>query len=198
MATETGPSLASGDIRNIVKTVNGLPGNYRGRCTIIVNDIDPQVTARNLIILAILLDTTSKSPAEEVAEAALHISYSAAVTKAQEDLVKTCHGRILSSNELEGRTRSWFSGSPCEMLRYELDEGTMAEAGRLLKSSYSLQEAKNDMHRIMMAPSRVDYRDRYLASLRPHHRVAHMKWRDGTGIVLPFGEPAGSFTEPNR
>ncbi|KAJ8695118.1 hypothetical protein PTI98_007733 [Pleurotus ostreatus] len=42
---------ASGDIRNMVQTVNGLPVDYAGKCSIVLNDKNPIIVARNMLIL---------------------------------------------------------------------------------------------------------------------------------------------------
>ncbi|KAK0497402.1 hypothetical protein EDD18DRAFT_1162060 [Armillaria luteobubalina] len=45
---------ASGDIRNLVETVNGLPKHYQGKCDILLNDINPIVLATHLMYSAAL------------------------------------------------------------------------------------------------------------------------------------------------
>ncbi len=47
-------SLACGDLRNVVRTINGLPENYSGTIKIVLNDMNPMAVCRNLIILSIL------------------------------------------------------------------------------------------------------------------------------------------------
>jgi hypothetical protein len=42
---------ASGDFRNVLKSAVGLPEGYRGQCSIMINDIDFNVVARNAIFL---------------------------------------------------------------------------------------------------------------------------------------------------
>ena len=46
--------LASGDLRNVVRSVNALPEDYAGHLDIIINDKNPLVVLRNVIILMIL------------------------------------------------------------------------------------------------------------------------------------------------
>jgi len=43
--------LASGDIRNIVKTLASLPENFHGKCNFVVNDKDFDVVSRNVMLL---------------------------------------------------------------------------------------------------------------------------------------------------
>ncbi|KDQ26755.1 hypothetical protein PLEOSDRAFT_168906 [Pleurotus ostreatus PC15] len=57
---------ASGDIRNMVQTVNGLPVDYAGKCSIVLNDKNPIIVARNMLILYTLLadDTNPQEAAD--------------------------------------------------------------------------------------------------------------------------------------
>ncbi|KAF2192620.1 hypothetical protein K469DRAFT_553355, partial [Zopfia rhizophila CBS 207.26] len=41
----------SGDLRNVIKSILGLPEEYKGKCSIIMNDYDIHIVARNTIIL---------------------------------------------------------------------------------------------------------------------------------------------------
>lgn len=66
-------SSASGDLRNVIHTVNGLPENYSGQLTVLLNDGDTFVTLRNLLILQILGTVQDKRVA---ADTALHLWYS--------------------------------------------------------------------------------------------------------------------------
>ncbi|KAG8986472.1 hypothetical protein FRB90_003979 [Tulasnella sp. 427] len=77
---------ASGDLRNVIKTLNGLPPDYAGQCTIVINDFHPQVAIRNVALLCMLLDASGPS-AELTAEAVLHVLYSASLTSNQYDSV---------------------------------------------------------------------------------------------------------------
>ncbi len=88
-------ALASGDIRNLIETVNGLPKHYQGKCDILLNDIDPIVVNRNLIILFALLG--SGPSMDEAAELATHLMYSAASSCRRCLLCATLH-----------RLRLWF------------------------------------------------------------------------------------------
>lgn len=47
----TDTATASGDIRNIVKPLTGVPGTYAGHCEVVVNDKDSDIVARNAILL---------------------------------------------------------------------------------------------------------------------------------------------------
>lgn len=62
------------DILNPIRTVNSLPRQYRGKCDILLNNVDAVATNRNLLVLYALL---SPGPSiEEAAELAIHMMYS--------------------------------------------------------------------------------------------------------------------------
>lgn len=46
--------IDSGDLRNVVRTINQLPEDYTGSIEIVLNDFVPIVVCRNLMILSIL------------------------------------------------------------------------------------------------------------------------------------------------
>lgn len=71
-------SAASGDLRDLIYTINKLPETYSRKITVLLNDKDPTVTARNLLILLILGKLGETDPAIG-AELALHLWYSAFV-----------------------------------------------------------------------------------------------------------------------
>lgn len=164
-----------------------------------MNDSSPQVAIRNLVLLTMMLDPSSGNT-ENVAEAALHLSYSAALTKAQSNLLTKYLHRILAVEETEderGRRSKTSMRTDSSLLRFDVDDSTLKLATDLVSSTYTSKEAKENLHRVLLSPGRADARDVYLFSLHPRHRIAHIKWRD-TGMVLPLGQPVDAFTEPNR
>jgi hypothetical protein len=56
---------ASGDLRNVFKTVIELPQEYTGQCAFTVNDLDFDIVARNVIMLmvALYIETEEAVPA---------------------------------------------------------------------------------------------------------------------------------------
>lgn len=67
-------AAASGDLRNVILTVNGLPHDYSGLLTIVMNDRDHFVTLRNILLLQILGTVPDQRKAADIA---LHLWYSA-------------------------------------------------------------------------------------------------------------------------
>lgn len=79
---------ASGDIRNIVKSLRGLPATYLGHCEVVVNDKDPDIVARNAILL---LSALHFSP-DVATPIMLHVWYSALVSA---DMLRCLQDSIL-------------------------------------------------------------------------------------------------------
>ena len=77
---------ASGDLRNVLKTVVSIPQSYDRPITLVVNDMDMDVVARNLIILLIALVTEDEA---EAAECMIHLWYSALVRPSDIDILTT-------------------------------------------------------------------------------------------------------------
>ena len=61
--------MASGDLRNVVKTLAQLPDSYTALCEVVINDKDFDIVARNAIILLIAISC----PTDLASEAILHI-----------------------------------------------------------------------------------------------------------------------------
>ncbi|KAG8998738.1 hypothetical protein FRB90_012249 [Tulasnella sp. 427] len=189
---------ASGDLRNTVQTINGLPADYNGKCTLVINDFHPLVATRNVVLLCILLGTAETSE-EAAAEVALHALYSSKLTTAQDELILSWVDKIKNTDDSQSATfsmgRLHFS-SACSV---EWAYPPVVE--ELLRStekvSYSSNKAEANRRRIMVAPERLDYRECCYTCLRPRHRVGFVHQRE-TGILLPLGQPTDSFCVANR
>ncbi|KIO27774.1 hypothetical protein M407DRAFT_72603, partial [Tulasnella calospora MUT 4182] len=188
---------ASGDLRNVIKTLNGLPLDYSGRCTLVINDFHPQVAIRNVVLLCMLLDPSGPS-AELTAEAVLHTIYSSSLTSAQSKFVVEWMNRV--SQFIQG-------GSPLYHGEMDFDSGRKVEwwypqqvailLRKIQAASFSKAVCEIDRLKNMNSPQRVDYRDRYCATILPRHRVGYSRWLD-TGVLLPLGQPVDSFDTPNK
>ncbi|KAJ3813019.1 hypothetical protein F5876DRAFT_87335 [Lentinula aff. lateritia] len=191
---------ASGDIRNMVMTVNGLPDNYQGHCKILLNDRSDLVTTRNILILYALL--RHGNPPELAAETAVHLMYSAALRSSDSSelshCIKTVYGDvILSPNNVRKKSfpiRGAGSLSIAQSAVKFFDEPLA-----MLRATHTLKDSRKAMHDVMLSPHRVDYRDRYLSGLRPSHRLSFLRFRE-TGVLLHFADRVGSetFQDPNR
>ena len=70
---------ASGDLRNVVKTIAQLPASYKQPLDVTLNDRDFDIVARNAILLLIGLVVED---IDKAADCMLHIWYSALIRKA--------------------------------------------------------------------------------------------------------------------
>ncbi len=66
---------ASGDLRNVVETVNGIPNDFKQKCTIVINDKDPTIIIRNAIFLLLAFIFQDG----EASELIVHLWYSASL-----------------------------------------------------------------------------------------------------------------------
>jgi hypothetical protein len=75
---------ASGDLRNVVKTVSSMPKDYTSKLSFVMNDIDFDISARNavLLMMALYLDIKQAIPSMD------HLWYSARLPKSMLKLVQ--------------------------------------------------------------------------------------------------------------
>ncbi|KAJ7173458.1 hypothetical protein C8R46DRAFT_115452 [Mycena filopes] len=188
---------ASGDLRNLIRTVNSLPWDYAGYCDILLNDTNPVLVNRNLVILFVLL--SSGPSLEEAAEFATHLMYSAALPGAGAEYVKRCVEFIYDSDESDVD----LSFQRCLDTRGEGKVYCVQPSAGIKKllemfhSSYPLTSALKSMKETTLAPDRLDFREKYFAGLKPSHRMAFQRFRE-SGILAPFSLNTSNFTQPNR
>jgi hypothetical protein len=60
---------ASGDLRNIIETIVSLPNEYKGTIRVVINDVNFNVVAMNIILLMVALHFEP----EEAAATILHV-----------------------------------------------------------------------------------------------------------------------------
>lgn len=189
--------VASGDLRNVMKTVNSLPPHYSGKLDILINDKNPAVTSRNLVLLLIL----GTLPDEDTAvDAALHFWYSAFMPAEYHMQMCAALNRFLRHLDdepapgpfaLGGDSTLSVHGSPTSMpMLYGFFQRYISS------SSISMDEAQIEYDRVRSAPSRRDFRDRMYAGLTKSHRLAFFRYRQH-GIVIPFGAMNAHFNYPN-
>jgi len=192
---------ASGDIRNVVKSIiEGLSDGYDGRCMLVINDINFMVVARNAILLFIAL---SLEP-EEAVTIMIHVWYSALLEHIMIDTL--CHvalGRIVEVCEkikdkprtsLQAKTFSFGKRS----LRLVLKKHQWDELKDYFNVPRGLtqEDAQAIRRRVMLAPERVDYLHRALCNQPSPIRVATVTFRED-GILLPHGASKEKFDTPN-
>ncbi|KFZ20600.1 hypothetical protein V501_00028 [Pseudogymnoascus sp. VKM F-4519 (FW-2642)] len=192
---------ASGDFRNMVKTIALLPKSYSQPVDITMNDLDLDIVARNVIMLLIALTVDN---IDEAADCIIHIWYSALIRKSDLDvlqqrirpLIKDVCEKIKSKLPSAILAKTWTFGQRSMRLVLQksswdnplfymnIPEGLTAERANQIRTAVTLPE------------SRKDYRDRHLLLQSRFHRIAKNRyWTDG--LLLPFGSPRIEFKEPN-
>ncbi|KAK0437608.1 uncharacterized protein EV420DRAFT_1587760 [Desarmillaria tabescens] len=162
--------IASGDLRNVVRTINELPEDYSGSIKIVLNDKNPMIVCRNLLILSIL---GVIADVEEGAEHALHLWYSVFQPLSYQT-------RILL-HLCESATFKNLKGTPSQL--------TSSTTMHTVFSSHTVDFLSQQLS--------MDYRDRYYEAIKPSHRVAFERWRS-FGLVLPFGAANSHMAIPNK
>ncbi|GIJ91024.1 hypothetical protein Asppvi_009989 [Aspergillus pseudoviridinutans] len=192
---------ASGDLRNIVKTIAQLPSSYSQPLELTINDRDFEIVARNAILLLIALILEE---VDEAVDCIIHLWYSAFVRESDVDvlrhrirpLIEDVCKKIKDKKPESLLAKTWTFGR--HSLRVILERSSW---DRLLSfvdppASLTADRAREVRAAITLAESRKDYRDRYMYCQSPSHRIAFNKFRED-GILLPFGSSRHEFREPN-
>lgn len=183
-------SLASGDLRHVLRTINALPPTYSGSLSILLNDLNLVIVCRNVMLLLILGNIPDESVAADIA---LHFWYSAFMPMeyclqlsviASKFIPQTKNGKIV------------IPLGPYSTLSFCLPEEATHVFLSFISSTLTMDDSQKEYDRVRNAPSRGDYRDRMYARLKPSHRVAFQEYRR-FGIVLPFGAINAHFNRPN-
>lgn len=189
---------ASGDLRNIIKSIIGMPDDYKGTCLCIVNDKDHLVVARNVVMLL----TSLVLPSIVAAELILHIWYSARLTpKMLQDVKDRVRPLIAEvSKKIEQRkddvllSKTWTFGTRVLSLRLYKHQWDFIL--RLFDSEKPVSKSEGERRYVMLNDTRVDYRERRLFQMSPSRRASSFKMRE-TGLLLPFGSCLDSYTCSN-
>ncbi|KAH7037034.1 uncharacterized protein B0I36DRAFT_402498 [Microdochium trichocladiopsis] len=192
---------ASGDLRNLFKTLAELPESYTGTVRVTLNDRDLDVVARNIIMLLIALVLED---AEEAIDCILHFWYSCLIRKSHYEavqarirpLIQDVCVKIKAKSPGSLQAKTWKLGK--HSLRLVLTQSTWTRLLSYMDLPQGLDGSKATRIRqaVTQAESRVDYRDRHLLFFSPAHRVAKTRfWKDG--LLLPFGASRDDFVVPN-
>jgi hypothetical protein len=183
-------SLASGDFRNVLRTVNSLPSTYSGKLSILLNDLNLAIVCRNVMLLLILGNIPDESLAADIA---LHFWYSAFMPMEYRLQLSTLVSKFIQQTK-DGKVV--IPLGPHSTLSCCLPEEATYFFLHFISSNLTVGDAQEEYDRVRNAPSRRDYRDRMYARLKPSHRVAFQEYRR-FGIVLPFGAINAHFNRPN-
>lgn len=182
---------ASGDIRNIVATVNALGPDYSGQLNIVLNDINPHIVSRNIALLLIL----GTIPDEVVAaDIALHFWYSVFLPMEYRLRILLMVSTLLKKGSSAAPIVAPLGPHSKLTCLVSSDVRTllMENAG----PGMSPDQAQVEYQRVRGAPARADFRDRMYMGLKPSHRLAFLEYRR-FGVVLPFGAFNAHCNVPN-
>ncbi|KAM3550499.1 hypothetical protein ARSEF4850_008310 [Beauveria asiatica] len=200
---------ASGDLRHVVKTISALQTSVKRHVTIDINDLEFSVVARNAILLLLALKTQassvgcSESPAPDIADAMIHIWYSAflpsRILLLLQEVVKPLLDDVCSQigarapEKKQGKT--WKFSDHCTF-RLVLKKSDWIRLRKFLDGP-ECPDATEVRRAVTLAQSRADYRDRwYFKESTPLMRVAKRRFQED-GLLLPFGHPRTEFNTPN-
>ncbi|KAA8576352.1 hypothetical protein EYC84_006485 [Monilinia fructicola] len=191
---------ASGDIRNVVKSLIGLPTTYNGKCEVIINDRDFDIVARNVILLLIALVFDPM----QAADIMIHIWYSAFIPgpilhQIQEQvlpLIEDICSKIQGRPEKSLQSKTWVFGTRSLSLILSKASWDLLPAFFKVPYGWSASQAQKVMTETTLSPLRRDYIDRAFYTRPPAWRVCATKFRTD-GILLPFGQSRNDFNTPN-
>ncbi|KAJ4470184.1 hypothetical protein J3R30DRAFT_3301570 [Lentinula aciculospora] len=191
---------ACADIRNLVETVNNLPSNYQGKFDILINNSDPIIINRNLVILYALLNP--EPSIDEAAELALHLMYSAVLNASGAAYLQRClddiYGSQFDSHNGDFSFRiSLNTRGEGKIRSLQTVAGVKQPLETFTATVYGLAVALKNRWTVLDAPENGDSWDRFLSRLRPSHRMAFKRFRE-TGVLAPFSVDTSSFMHPNR
>ncbi|RXW25332.1 hypothetical protein EST38_g534 [Candolleomyces aberdarensis] len=194
--------VASGDLRHVMKTVNSLPSNFTGKLDILINDANPYVFCRNLVLLLILACVPDEKLAADVA---LHFWYSVFMpTQYRLQVLGRISSFIKHFGDPATRGKPYPLGPTSNLTIPWLDEEQKKCLQHYMfdpensphRAGIAIDDAQAEYDRVRRAPSRRDYRDRMYALLKPSHRAAFCQYRQD-GIVLPLGADNAHFNCAN-
>ncbi|KAB8302796.1 hypothetical protein EYC80_006141 [Monilinia laxa] len=191
---------ASGDIRNVLKSLVGLPITYTGKCEVVINDKDFDIVARNAILLLIALVFDPM----QAADIMIHIWYSAFIPepvlhKIQEQvlpLIEDVCSKVRCRPEKSLQSKTWVFGTRSLSLILSKASWDLLPAFFRVPDGWSASQAQKLMTETTLSPLRRDYIDRALYTCPPAWRVCATKFRTD-GILLPFGQSRKDFNIPN-
>ncbi|KAH0425491.1 hypothetical protein CcaCcLH18_10950 [Colletotrichum camelliae] len=192
---------ASGDLRNVVKTIAQVPNSYTQPIEVTMNDCDLDIVARNVIMLLVSLVVSN---ADIAVDCIIHVWYSALLRKSDLDIVQhrirplledVCH-KLKGNGADTLQAKTWTFGQ--RSLRLVLKKSAWDDvlSSMDIPKDLTVNRAREIRKAVTLAEDRKDYRDRDLLFQSASHRVALTRFRED-GLLLPFGAARGAFRYPN-
>jgi hypothetical protein len=139
---------ASGDLRNVILSVNSLPLDYSGKLNILLNDRIPHIVVRNLVLLIILGQTTDLNKSVDIA---LHAWYSAFLP-----MDYLIHVMITATNFITAQAPSEpfeVKIGPRSAIKGFLSSEGSACLASMITSQYTVADVNSELNRVMCAHS---------------------------------------------
>lgn len=192
---------ASGDLRNVVKTVTSLPDSYEQRMRLVVNDRDLDIVARNLILILIVFKSRDISFA---VDCMIHLWYSALITEDHErflvevikPMIDEVNEKIAGKNSGSLQAKTWKFGTSTVRLVLSKEKWATLPSYVSMQPDLCGERARAIRTSVTAAADRKDYADRSLIAKQPEHRLCSQQFRQD-GILLPFGYSRKAHVKPN-
>lgn len=192
---------ASGDLRNIVKTVASVPESSANKFSVDVNDRDFDIVSRNAILL--LVAFVAENDVQAV-DCMIHVWYSAMISRDHMELlcgpvrklVEDVCSKITSKAPGTVLGKTWRFKSSSLRLVLTKEQWSFLLACFSVPESLTSDRAQQIRTSITMAHERRDHRDRALFTRPPVHRICAIRFREH-GVLLPFGQSRAPFNQPN-
>ncbi|KAF3033830.1 hypothetical protein E8E12_004985 [Didymella heteroderae] len=191
---------ACGDLRNVIKTLLGLPQQYQGKCCVIINDKDFQVVARNVIMLLVAHHLESDIAVPLI----IHLWYSAFIPAV---MLYTLQSSILPliagvCDKIKNKADDSLQAKTYKCRNRELHLVFTKEQWMALPKYFEVPEdlsrekAQAIRHNRYFAPEMLDFRERMFTIWTPPVRQGEMHFRE-TGLLLPQSTSQVAFDTPN-
>ncbi|RIB02514.1 hypothetical protein C2G38_872121 [Gigaspora rosea] len=183
---------ASGDLNDVILSVNGLPLNFNQPINICINDYAERVVIRNFLILYLLAKL-----GKDAIDLVIHIWYSSALTDKQSLKCIEILSTVLQ-DKLDSKVKKEYTFEFDKLnIRTHFSSETWMCLAEMLSNDTDLQTATDMRNNIMLNPAREDYRHRYMQRLTPGERICFDNFRHH-GILLPYGAMDAHHNSPNR
>jgi len=189
----------SGDLRNILLSVNGLPSGYTGTFTCVINDYNDRITGRNVIMLLAAMYL----PLSDAAEFILHIWYSSGLTENLKDILQSVILPLVADvvKGFENRSPNILLAKTFERKPWTLSVKLFRDQWRrlrgMLETYYDYNELQGTRIRAMMVDQPgQDRRERHMFNLSGSKRAGFFQ-AGIKGILLPMGIFGENYEYPN-
>ncbi|KAK5698990.1 hypothetical protein LTR97_006639 [Elasticomyces elasticus] len=191
---------ASGDLRNVIKTIAGVPATYGGALSITVNDREFNAVGRNALVLLVALAVPDDNAA---IHCMLHLVYSSMIRQVDLDLLNTNVRPLIQDvvDKIAGKAaetlqkKTWKFGT--NELCLTLSKTCWIAMLSLLEVPPALTTESARRAHTDVTMARKDYIESQYTAHSPAHRVCKEQFRKD-GILLPFGNSREAFTIPIR